>query len=35
MSYQLINKYKPKDLEDINLDKYSKNIINMYMKNNK
>ena len=35
MSYQLINKYKPKDLEDINLDKYSKNIINMYIKNNK
>ena len=35
MSEQFINKYKPRDLEDINLDKYSKDIINIYLKNNK
>ncbi len=35
MSEQFINKYKPRDLEDINLDKHSKDIINIYLKNNK
>ena len=35
MSEQFINKYKPIDLEDINLDKHSKDIINIYLKNNK
>tara|TARA_B100001094_G_C18034393_1_gene721760 strand:- start:67 stop:1038 length:972 start_codon:yes stop_codon:yes gene_type:complete len=35
MSEQFINKYKPTDLDDINLDKYSKDIINLYLKNNK
>tara|TARA_X000001036_G_C20181461_1_gene603664 strand:+ start:318 stop:602 length:285 start_codon:yes stop_codon:yes gene_type:complete len=35
MSQQFINKYKPKELEDIHLDKYSIDIINIYLKNNK
>lgn len=35
MSQQFINKYKPTDLEDINLDKHSKDLINIYLLNNK
>jgi DNA polymerase III delta prime subunit len=35
MSEQFINKYKPKEFEDINLNKYSIDIINIYLKNNK
>ena len=35
MSEQFINKYKPTNFEDINLDKHSKDIINLYLKNNK
>ena len=35
MSEQFINKYKPKELEDINLDKYSIDIINIYLESNK
>lgn len=35
MSEQFINKYKPKNLEDIYLDNFSNDIINIYLKNNK
>ena len=35
MSEQFINKYKIKELEDINLDKYSIYIINIYLESNK
>lgn len=35
MAQQFINKYKPKELHDIHLDKYSIDIINIYLKNNK
>tara|TARA_B100000963_G_C22561242_1_gene641461 strand:- start:155 stop:1132 length:978 start_codon:yes stop_codon:yes gene_type:complete len=35
MNNQYINKYKPTELDDINLDTYSKNIIDIYLKNNK
>ena len=35
MDEQFINKYKPKNIDDINLDIYSKKIIELYLKNNK
>lgn len=35
MSSSLILKYKPKDLEDLNISEYTKELINIYLKNSK